>query len=38
MSSVRELDGVAAKAKVAFQSFPFRDPEELPGDGLDDDP
>jgi putative ABC transport system substrate-binding protein len=30
MSSVRELDGVAAKAKVAFQSFPFRDPEELP--------
>jgi len=29
-SSVRELDGVAAKAKLAFQSFPIRDVEELP--------
>jgi putative tryptophan/tyrosine transport system substrate-binding protein len=29
MTSVRELDGAAARARVAFQSFPIRDAAEL---------
>jgi putative ABC transport system substrate-binding protein len=29
MASVRELDGAAARAKVAFQSFPIREGEDL---------
>lgn len=30
MTSVRELDGAAARARIAFQSFPVRDMAELP--------